>query len=1051
MKTHFAIRTATLAIAVSISGAAYAQDVADVETPDFSEALVSEVTVASAPTSLTLGEKPATGVLGTSFTLDAAPAVDPLKVLGSAEAQELASAGINTPGVVTVRDVDLRYRDINPFYRDIVAFWGHINPFYGHINPFYRDINPFYRDINPFYGDIIAFWGHINPFYRDIVAFDSDRLTALGDFWNATATQVTAADNAWSQLRYSENGGSFSIVYDGTPNKILAELEALIALAETQFGAAYEKETGKSFRGDFVVEFFARHGVDLNDKVSLAGMTAADRAALFLDWHDSLMQYSGIDHVDHWMSAVNWTPAVTHIQNAAGHTIVGIIDSDLGAVNANVVYNGRNGAQLNAHGAGVLSLINAPHDGEGVMGIAPNALVTAYNPFAEDGTASWDDVAAGIIALESYANTELDAAVGRYNRASVINMSLGEAGWVASQGLADILARPEITHFSGDTVYVIAAGNDGVAQATDIEWAYSTNSSGQRVSSNTVIFVGSIDPVGEISSFSNTPGTACLLDNGVCRSGNELMNNFIVAPGELLLVSDGQGGVVRRSGTSFAAPLVSGAISLMHDFWPWLAYHPEETAEIIFRSARDLGAPGVDPVYGWGLLDVTAAQSPLDFNNLYIRLHERETAGTHSVETVSASTLVAGGVQSWWDTNDVFFTMYEDIGDTWRDFQVPMSAAMYGTRNGALGEMLYMQDFISARFTQWLNSGGKDSNGDGVAGITQVSSDNREISGGWGLRYDAVMPRFTEDGVIDLVHTAATLQDPSGKLSLTLGHGEGAMALAGGDGFGLIHDYDRYTGGVNPVLGFASGETFMAASYKLGKNTEVSIGYTENRQTANEVPGISDAQRFALSQLNPHTASAMTASIEQKLTPAISLKGQWTHLREDEALLGVQSTLPGGLDEGSVTNAVSVSAHVDLGSGIALDLSTTGARTDSDNGQFFTSSQGVFSTAGQFAVSKRGVLGSNDKLRVSVAQPLRVESGAIEFTAVEVVDRITGETGPVTQSIDIGTRRRISGEILYGAKLDNGTQLGLFGNYLSEGNPGEEEAFVVGANIGWRF
>ncbi|NVE93278.1 S8 family peptidase [Altererythrobacter lutimaris] len=1046
MKTHLAIRTAALAIAVSTSGAAYAQEDTSVNAVN-APALHEVEVVVAAP-----ADQPAeTGVLGTSFTLDAPAQVDPLKVLGSKEAQDLAAGGISTSGVVTTREVDLRYGHINPFYRDINAFWGHINPFYGHINPFYGHINPFYRDINPFYGDIIAFWGHINPFYRDIIAFDSARLTQLGDFWHTTADQVTAADTVWSQLRYSSNGSSYNLVYDGTPNKVLNELEKLIALAETQFGAAYEKETGKSFRGDFVVEFFARHGVNLNDKVSLAGMTDADRAALFLDWHDSLMQYSGIDQVDHWMSAVNWTPAVTHIQNAAGQTIVGIIDSDLGDVNANVVYNGRNGANLDGHGAGVISLINAPHDGEGVMGIAPNALVTAYNPFAADGTASWDDVAAGIIALESYGNTELGAVVGQYNRASVINMSLGEAGWVASQGLADVLARPEIRNFAGDTVYVIAAGNDGIAQATDIDWAYRTDSSGQRVSANSVIFVGSIDPTGEISSFSNTPGSACLLDNGVCRSGNELMNHFIVAPGELLLVSDGQGGVVRRSGTSFAAPLVSGAISLMHDFWPWLEHHPEETAEIIFRSARDLGAPGVDPVYGWGLLDVTAAQSPLDFNNLYIRLHERSTSGTHSVQTVSASTLIAGGVQSWWDANDVFFTMYEDIGDTWRDFQVPMSEAMYGTRNGALGEMLYMQDFISARFSQWLNSGGTDGNGDGVAGITQLSSDNREVSGGWGLRYDAVMPRFTEDGQIDMVHTAATLQDPSGKLSLTLGHGQGAMALAGGEGFGLIHDYDRYTGGVNPVLGFASGETFMAASYKLGKSTEVSFGYSENRQTANEVPGISEAQRFALDELNPHAASAMTLSLEHKLTPRVSLNGQWTRLREDEALLGVQSTLPGGLDQGTVTNAVTVSAHVDLGSGLALDLSTTGARTDASNGQVFATSQGVLSTAGQFAVSKRGVLNSSDKLRVSIAQPLSVEAGDIEFTSVEVIDRVTGETGAVTQSFDIGTKRRISGEVLYGTQIGQRTQLGIFGNYLTEGNPGEEEAFVVGANIGFRF
>lgn len=56
---------------------------------------------------------------------------------------------------------------------------------------------------------------------------------------------------------------------------------------------------------------------------------------------------------------------------------------------------------------------------------------------------------------------------------------------------------------------------------------------------------------------------------------------------------------------------MSGAIALLHDRWPWLAQHPDATTDIILKSARDLGAPGVDPVYGAGLLDVTASQSGL--------------------------------------------------------------------------------------------------------------------------------------------------------------------------------------------------------------------------------------------------------------------------------------------------------------------------------------------------------------------------------------------------------------------------------------------------------
>lgn len=74
------------------------------------------------------------------------------------------------------------------------------------------------------------------------------------------------------------------------------------------------------------------------------------------------------------------------------------------------------------------------------------------------------------------------------------------------------------------------------------------------------------------------------------------MNRFIVAPGEMILVSDGQGGVTRYSGISFAAPLVAGTVSLIQDRWPWLTDHPKDVTNIIFKSAKDLGAPGIDPV-----------------------------------------------------------------------------------------------------------------------------------------------------------------------------------------------------------------------------------------------------------------------------------------------------------------------------------------------------------------------------------------------------------------------------------------------------------------------
>ncbi|RDC60503.1 hypothetical protein HME9302_01711 [Alteripontixanthobacter maritimus] len=946
------------------------------------------------------------------------------------DTQALDAAVIQSPrveqteigGVVEARSLVPYYGDINPFYGDIGAFWG--------------DINPFWGDISPFYGDIGAFWGDIDAFWGDIIAFDTADLSALGDFWKNTSAVIETTDTLWGGLQYTTIAGNYVFAPTGTsPDAVKDSLLRLVADSEAKFGTAYTAEAGLSFSDGFAAELFARHGIDLDNLQTLANKSKGDRAAFFLDWHDSLMQYSGIDQVDHWMAATNWTPSVTHIQGSGADSVIGIIDGSFGRDVGDVTWLGGSTNTLGGHGAGVASLIVGKHDGKGVMGIAPNASITAYNPFSLDGTASWDTVATGIATLKSASFT--DAA-----SASVINMSLGEAGWVASQGLADVLARPDITVHNGSTVYVIAAGNDGVTQSTDIEWNFAQDTA--------AIFVGSVSPNLSISGFSNQAGTTCLLDNGVCHAGNELYNRFIVAPGEMLLMSDGQGGVVRRSGTSFAAPLVSGAITLLHDRWQWLAGHSDETAEIIFRSARDLGAPGVDPIYGWGMLDVTASQSPLDFSSMSFVLYEKR-GDSYQSNSVPVSDLVNAGIPGQWETDDVFFTMFEDIGDTYRDFVVPMSSFTQGKRTNVLGGGYErMQDFISDRFARWIVSDGTDSNGDGVAGITQVRSNDTLASGDWTLRFDAMVPRMSDQGSAISTHSAATLTGPDGKLSFTLGHGQGSMALAG-DRFGILSDHNIVSGGVNPVLGMASGEMFASASYAIAPTTVMRVGYSDNREEWHELRGLNPLDAMVRRSLGARDANAMTVDLEQRVAQGVSFNAQWTRLREDNALLGEQTAVDAFLGNGSATDAVTLSATIDIGSGLSFDMSATGGSTKLAGGQAFRNGADVWSTAGQITATKRGVTGASDTLRLSVAQPLNIEAGEIEFTSRQITDRSTGEFGVVTQTIGIEGKRRLVGEAVYAAPLGSNGEFGFFGRFETATTDDETKNYIFGGNVRLKF
>ena len=79
------------------------------------------------------------------------------------------------------------------------------------------------------------------------------------------------------------------------------------------------------------------------------------------------------------------------------------------------------------------------------------------------------------------------------------------------------------------------------------------------------------------------------------------MDYFISAP-----VSNMGGDL---SGTSYAAPYVTGVAALIMDKWD--NTDAAMTRDIIFNTADDLGAAGTDPIFGRGALNVGRALSPI--------------------------------------------------------------------------------------------------------------------------------------------------------------------------------------------------------------------------------------------------------------------------------------------------------------------------------------------------------------------------------------------------------------------------------------------------------
>jgi hypothetical protein len=83
----------------------------------------------------------------------------------------------------------------------------------------------------------------------------------------------------------------------------------------------------------------------------------------------------------------------------------------------------------------------------------------------------------------------------------------------------------------------------------------------------------------------------------------------LVAPGVLVWTADLLGQYTEELGTSFAAPHVSGAMALLLQQYPGATVEELELA--LKDSATDLGTPGPDNAYGYGLIDVPLAAAEL--------------------------------------------------------------------------------------------------------------------------------------------------------------------------------------------------------------------------------------------------------------------------------------------------------------------------------------------------------------------------------------------------------------------------------------------------------
>lgn len=219
------------------------------------------------------------------------------------------------------------------------------------------------------------------------------------------------------------------------------------------------------------------------------------------------------------------------------------------------------------HGTYVSGIVSAAQNGTGISGVIPGASLVPLRAFSADGNGSDIDIASAIIyaADQGY---------------EVINLSFGDV-------YESHIMRNAIDYAAASgSVIVASAGNNGgdaphyPSDYPDVISVVWLNAEGTGQASRATHGVG-ID-VG-------APGTAVFTTRQPFDTDNPSEDDLYA----------------RVSGSSMAAPMVSGAAALIKSILPDAT--PQMVRDVIVSSASDIGSPGWDHTTASGLLNIGRA------------------------------------------------------------------------------------------------------------------------------------------------------------------------------------------------------------------------------------------------------------------------------------------------------------------------------------------------------------------------------------------------------------------------------------------------------------
>jgi subtilisin family serine protease len=337
------------------------------------------------------------------------------------------------------------------------------------------------------------------------------------------------------------------------------------------------------------------------------------------------------------------------------------------------------GVDTIGHGTHVAGIAAAAGNGQGVVGVAYEANLL-IGRISSNGTATIDNLVNGV----KWAN-DLSA--------DVVNLSFGSA--LPRGSIGEKLIDPKIpgvyktiytntgnlpynlstqewvTAMKGNMVLVLAAGNSGTPWSGALtQLATATDKNNNLLLGGRVIVAGNWDPVNKVvANSSDRAAHLCqntvkgVMNTEYCADKYRMSQFYLLAPGTNIIstvpTTVSKTGLVAMTGTSMAAPAISGGVALIRQMWPQMT--GANITQLLFKTANK-NLSGYKPeIHGQGLMDLDMATRPVGATGI-------PTTGRLSGPTITAiqPVLITGGSAGTAKINGVMV-----VDSFERDFYIP--------------------------------------------------------------------------------------------------------------------------------------------------------------------------------------------------------------------------------------------------------------------------------------------------------------------------------------------------------------------------------------------